>query len=195
MADDPTKKCPYAVLMERFGLTSKQSEFEQHLLGCFEGARINPGYGPSVFFALEMIWGIAIHWKQLEQAGVPKPLAGADGTLRSDFKCEVPWFAIAALAAAWETYKNHGPPLGKAFGLEAEGPGKRPLINALQTRQDHRAIARFITLIREEAASDGNEMTVQGAKGEAANTFGLSDDMIDLIWKEFGKDERDLSSI
>src|SRR5262249_25948151 len=104
----------------------------------------------------------------------------------------VPWFAIAALAAAWEAYKEQGPPLGKAFRLEG-AQGKRPIIEQLERLLDQRAIARFIAIQAQVHRAAGAKGPLQTAKNDAANHFELSDETVDRAWKRFGPQERELA--
>ena len=57
-----------------------------------------------------MLWGIAVQGGHLEKEGLTEDLGASDATLRPDAAFAVPWFCIAYLAVAWDSYKEKGPP-------------------------------------------------------------------------------------
>ena len=184
-------KSPYQVMMEEVAADKSLWDRDTHIKGCFAGYQHEAEFGTAVYFALEMLWGIAVHGKQLEKEGLTEDLRGPDGTLRADAEFEVPWFCIVYLAVAWDSYKEKGPPLGKAFGLE--GPrGKRPVLARLDRMQDQRAFARFVWQSAEVERARGVKDPVARAIGEVANKFDVSDETVTRAWKRFGKAEREL---
>ena len=184
-------KSPYQVMMEELAVDSSLWDLETHIAGCFAGYQQNQEFGTAVYFALEMLWGIAVQGRHLEKDGITEYLSASDATLRPDAAFAVPWFCISSLAAAWATYKKKGPPLGKAFGLEGTR-GKRPVLGRAERMLDQRAIAQFVWRFAEgERAHDAKD-PVARAKGEAANKFNVSDETVSRAWKRFGKAEREL---
>ena len=137
------KRRPYQVLMDEQVADSGLWDLDTHIAGCFAGYQQNQGFGTAVYFALEMLSGIAVQGTHLEAKGLTKKLISPDGSLRPDAAFTVPWFCIASLAAAWESYKEMGPPLGKAFRLEGS-QGRIPVIERLERTLDYRALARFV---------------------------------------------------
>ena len=129
------KRRPYQVLMDERAADPSLWDLESHIAGCFAGYQHKPDFGTAVYFALEMLWGVAVQGKRLERDGLTKKLISPEGTLRPDAAFTVPWFCIASLAAAWESYKETGPPLGKAFRLEGS-QGRLPVIEQLERTLD-----------------------------------------------------------
>ena len=183
-------KRPYQRVMDELGADLVRFDLEKHIRGCFAGYQNRPDEGTAVYFALEMLSGIAIHGRALESQGLTPQLETADGAIRTNAAFSVPWFSITVLAAAWETYKQQGPPLGKAFGLEGS-QGKRPVIEQLEKMLDQRSIAHFVARRAQQLRAARTKKPIQTAKNDAADHFELSDETVDRAWKRFGRIERE----
>src|SRR5262245_61119090 len=48
-------------------------DLDEHVNGCLFGYQMNPGYGAAVFFALEVLWGIARDVGIRAKAGILNP--------------------------------------------------------------------------------------------------------------------------
>ena len=82
-----------------------------------------------------------------------------------------------------------GPPLGKAFHLEGS-QGRLPVIERLERTLDYRALARFVWDAVFFAGTRGGKKTITAAIGDAANKFGVSEEMVRRGWRLFGRAER-----
>ena len=79
-------KSPYQVMMEELAVDSSLWDLETHIAGCFAGYQQNQEFGTAVYFALEMLWGIAVQGRHLEKDGITEYLSASDATLSSPLK-------------------------------------------------------------------------------------------------------------
>jgi hypothetical protein len=97
-------------------------DLDKHLSGCLAGYQTDPSYGAAVYFALEVLSGIARDVAIRADSGAFGPnQLDADWIISPNIKLPVPWIWIRALSAAWDRYKTERGPLGVAFGLEGGG--------------------------------------------------------------------------
>ena len=76
------KRRPHQILMEELAPDSSLWDLETHIKGCFAGHQLEPEFGTAVYFALEMLSGIAVQGRHLENEGLTEDLSAPDATLR-----------------------------------------------------------------------------------------------------------------
>ncbi len=183
----PKTDRPAEKVLRELGGKDIRWNVDKHLAGCLRAYEQNPSYGTAVYFALEAIAGIGREgMRRAESKELPQEFKDPEWGLAPTQGIPVPWLWIHALTVAWERYKDGDEGLGKAFGQEG-GQGKPPISKKLGTLLDHRAIAVWIwrKVLKERAA--GRRFRIEGAIGEAANHFNLSEDRIRTIWKNHGR--------
>lgn len=169
-------------------------DLDKHLSGCLAGYQTDPSYGAAVFFALEVLSGIARDVAVRADAGAFDPnQLDADWIISPNTNLPVPWIWIRALATAWDRYKAERGPLGVAFGLEGGGQGKSRTIDKLAQMLDERAIARWIGSELAAARKAKKKIRIEDLVQDAAEKFGKSDVTIRRAWQRFGRRERQLS--
>ena len=166
----------------------------KHLSGCLAGYQTDPNYGTAVFFALEVLSGIAHDVAVRASTDEFDASQGdADWIISVNTKLPVPWIWIRALGAAWDRYKSEREPLGVAFGLEGGGQGKSPTIDKLAQMLDERAIARWIGSQLAAPSGAKKKIRIEDLVQKAARKFGKSDVTIRRAWQRFSRRERQLN--
>jgi hypothetical protein len=169
-------------------------DLDKHLSGCLAGYQTDPSYGAAVYFALEVLSGIARDVAIRADSGAFGPnQLDADWIISPNIKLPVPWIWIRALSAAWDRYKTERGPLGVAFGLEGGGQGKSPTIDKLAQMLDERAIARWIGSELAAAQEAKKKIRIEDLVQDAAMKFDKSDVTIRRAWQRFGGRERQLN--
>jgi len=64
------------------------------------------------------------------------------------------------------------------------------VMERLERTLDYRALARFVWDAVFEASTRGEKTTITAAIGDAANKFGVSEEMVRRGWRLFGSAER-----
>jgi hypothetical protein len=78
---------------------------DKHLSGCLAGYQTDPSYGAAVYFALEVLSGIAHDVAIRADSGAFDPnQLDKDWIISPNIKLPVPWIWIRALGAAWDRY-------------------------------------------------------------------------------------------
>jgi len=113
---------PFEIVMDEAAGETVPWDLDEHLNGCLAAYQLEPSYGAAVFFALEVLWGIARDVGIRAKAGALAPTQLDERwILCPTTTVPVPWMWIRSLSTAWEKYKTEGGPLGHAFGLEGGG--------------------------------------------------------------------------
>ncbi len=181
---------PSEIVMDELGEEQTPWDLDKHLKGCLAGYQTAPSYGAAVYFALEVLWGIA-HDGEVRAATEKLDPDQLDPkwTIAPTTNLPVQWLWIRALAEAWSRYKHAGGPLGHAFGLEG-GQGKSPIIDKLAQTLDELAIARWIGSQVQDARAAGKKIRIEDAVQDAAEKFNKSDVTIRRAWRRFARLER-----
>ena len=175
------------IVFDELGGNETHWDLAEHLHACIVASQKDPTFARAVYFAFEVLWGIAhdIELKAIRNQLDPKHV-NAEWLLDPREALPVEWIWIRTLATAWGQVRE-GVSLGKAFGLEG-GQGERPTFEKMAHELDGIAIARWIgAYVRRHGGSRG---VVENAIQAAAAKFDKSDVTIKRAWQQFGKEER-----
>jgi hypothetical protein len=187
---------PFEIVMNEAAGETIPWDLDEHLKGCLAAYQLKQSYGAAVFFALEVLWGIARDVGLRAKAGTLDPTQLDEHWILSPtITVPVPWMWIRSVSTAWEKYKTEGGMLGHAFGLEGGGQGKHPEIAAMMQMLDELAICRWIGSQLQASRAAQKKIRIEDLIQEAANKFDRSDVTIRRAWRRFGRRERERMSV
>lgn len=182
MSDPPVGRAQ-RLLLEELGVDVKNAGLAKHLEGCLKGYEESGGSGAAVYFALEALWGISIHWQAREDSDdLEESQRESDGSLDGEAEIPVPWIWVAALAGAWNRYKDGDLSLAKAFGLEATGQGKDPIGKKLNQEAEGRAMAHLVWRRVQAAEESGEKKTILDAQMDVAEELEVGHSTVERSW-------------